>query len=86
LSDIEANLLLSAAYRDGPQPNGLCDTMQVVPADWQLTLPGPVVLRVRNDDPLDYGNPAFRRLITCRGKMDSPTPVQLSGPLPLAPI
>jgi hypothetical protein len=78
-NEIEANVVLSASYRDGPQPNGLCDTMQIIPATWQLTLPGPVVLTVRNDDPQDP-LPAFRQLITCQGQMNNPTPIQLASP------
>jgi hypothetical protein len=81
LSEIETNISLAAEYRDGPQPDGLCDTMQIVPAAWQVSVPGAAGLTVVNDDPSDIGYPGFQRLITCRGQMDQPSgPLQLGQP------
>jgi hypothetical protein len=79
-SDIEANVLLAAEYRDGPQPNGLCDTKQVIPAYWQVTFPTHAELKVVNDDPDDTADPNFQRLITCQGQMDTTDPVHLPIP------
>ncbi|MHB1584943.1 MAG: hypothetical protein ACYC0E_14455 [Acidimicrobiales bacterium] len=75
LGVIEANVMIMADYRDGPQPNGLCNTMQVVPAQWRVVLPGAVTLTVANDDPNNIGGP--QQFTTCRGRMENPIPVKL---------
>lgn len=71
--DIEADLFFSADYRDGPQPNGLCDTLQVVPATWRVVLPGQIVVTTSNSDPSNVQG-GFTRFTTCQGRMNVPTP------------
>ena len=78
LTDIEALVEIAADYRDGPQANGLCDTMQVIPTRWQLTLPIDIVLSAQNDDPTNEPA-AFQEFHTCRGQMDNPMPITISG-------
>lgn len=73
LGVIEADLFFSAEYRDGPQPNGLCDTLQVVPATWRVVLPGPIVIVTKNSDPSNVQG-GFTQFTTCQGRMNIPTP------------
>jgi hypothetical protein len=73
LGVIEADIFFSADYRDGPQPNGLCDTLQVVPAAWRVVLSGQIVLTTDNNDPSNVG---FTQFTTCKGQLNTPTPPQ----------
>jgi hypothetical protein len=68
--------LLMAEYRDGPASvdNGYCQPDWVIPASWQVTLPGGATVVVPNQDPGDviglHG--AAGGLVTCRGQLDTP--------------
>ncbi len=68
------NLLLAAEYRDDPtSPDGTCSTNRVVPASWRLHFPdGEKTVPNAGTDP---GNPMFSSLLTCKGQLDTPSPV-----------
>jgi hypothetical protein len=69
-----ATIQIEAEYRDQPHgsPTGLC-TKCVIPTRWRVTLAtGPAtVANADSNDPYT----AFRRLLTCAGELNAPTPI-----------
>jgi hypothetical protein len=65
---------IEAEYRDQPHgsPTGLC-TKRVIPARWRVTLAtgSATIANADRSDPFI----AFRRLLTCAGELDAPTPI-----------
>jgi hypothetical protein len=80
--EVVADLLMSAEYRDDPSSaNGLCTANRVVPAGWRLTLAGGT-RTVRNQSHAADSQTEFSRLLTCKGQIDTPTPISGSGTAP----
>jgi hypothetical protein len=67
---VVADLLMSAEYRDGNGPNGMCATTdRVVPARWRLSFAGGerIVVNVSHDPLADVPS-----LVTCKGEINQP--------------
>lgn len=65
---------IGAEYRDDPRSaDGICTAGRVVPTYWSVSVGGGVAA-VPNHD-ADVGAPQSQALITCRGQLDTPSPV-----------
>ncbi|MDA8045927.1 MAG: PASTA domain-containing protein [Actinomycetota bacterium] len=71
---VDAEILISAAYRD--LPTGLCTSEQVIPAQWQVALPDGATATVADHDASAL---PFPGLVTCRGQLGPANPVQLAS-------
>lgn len=76
--EVEAGASFLANLHSGPASDPLCAAGRVVPATWQVTLPGSVVLSADNYAPNDP-YPGLSRFVACHGVIRVATPILLFG-------